>query len=90
MVYVDRLCDRGWKLGANCHLIADSLEELHEFASAIGMRRAWFQNAVSCPHYDLTTKRRAMAVLRGAVELPRVEFVMKVREIRLKRKARGE
>ena len=26
-----------------CHLVADSLDELHTFAARLGLRRSWFQ-----------------------------------------------
>jgi hypothetical protein len=68
-VYIDKLRDWGWKLGPSCHLIADSNEELHAFAAKLGLRREWFQPKASGPHYDLTAKRRALAVAAGAVEL---------------------
>lgn len=68
-VYVDPLIDYGWKLGASCHLYADSLEELHNFAHGIMMRRQWFQISKSgIPHYDLTQSRRRMAIQHGAIE----------------------
>lgn len=55
-----------------CHLFADSTEELHAFASSIGLRRAWAQVSRSgTPHYDLTPGRRARAVAAGAQELDR-------------------
>lgn len=82
MVYVDKERDYGWKLGASCHLIADTLDELHAFAARLGLKRAWFQDAASAPHYDLTAKRRLAAVRLGAVELDRVAFVTKCRELR--------
>jgi hypothetical protein len=68
-VYVDKLRDWGWKLGPSCHLIADSNEELHEFAAKIGMKRSWFQKKSSGPHYDLSASKRADAVKWGAIEL---------------------
>lgn len=80
-VYVDALVERGWKLGANSHLIADSIEELHAFAARLGLRRAWFQLR-SSPHYDLTARRHAQALALGARELGRLEFVRKLRELR--------
>lgn len=52
----------------SCHLTADTLEELHAFALAIGMRRAWFQDHPICKHYDLTPRRRIEAVKLGAIE----------------------
>lgn len=71
-VYVDRLTEYGgsstfrWK--HSCHMYADTLEELHAFAKRIGMRRAWFQDKASLPHYDLNAGRRVAAVKAGAVE----------------------
>lgn len=71
-VYVDRLTEYGgsatfrWK--HSCHMYADTLDELHSFAKRIGMKRAWFQDKASLPHYDLTAKRREAAVRLGAVE----------------------
>lgn len=54
-VYVDPLSDWGWKYGRSCHLVTDGdVEELHEFATRIGLRRSWFQPANGRPHYDLT------------------------------------
>lgn len=70
MVYVDRLRDWGWRLGPSCHLITDGdNEELHAFAASLGLKRAWFQESTSGPHYDLTASRRKRAVELGAVEL---------------------
>jgi hypothetical protein len=83
--YVDRCQDHGWKLGRSCHLIADTEAELHELAASIGMKRSWFQGEASSPHYDLTERRRAAAVRLGAVELDRLSFVCKIRELRAKR-----
>lgn len=86
-VYVDRLRHRGWRLGRgvpvqSCHMIADTLEELHAMAARIGMKRAWFQPK-SFPHYDLVRSRRERAVAAGAVELDDGrDFVKKMREIR--------
>ena len=54
------------------HLVADTEDELHEFAALLGMRRAWFQDRPTRSHhahYDLPERARAEAVARGAVEL---------------------
>lgn len=51
-----------------CHMWADTLEELHRMARAIGMRRSYFQNKRGFPHYDLVPRRRDAARRYGAVE----------------------
>jgi len=54
------------------HLIADTDDELHRFADAMGMRRQWFQAKPGRPHhahYDLPERARAEAVANGAVEV---------------------
>jgi hypothetical protein len=56
-------------------MYADTLEELHFMASAIGMKFAWFQNKAGFPHYDLVSARRRQAVLRGAIETDRRHMV---------------
>jgi len=77
-VYVDEL--RRWVPSSaggtfrdgSAHLTADTLDELHAFATSIGLRRPWFQD-VRVPHYDLTTKRHAAALRAGAVFVPAKE-----------------
>ena len=81
-VYVDNLRDYGWRHGPSCHLIADSVEELIEFAMAMGLQREWFQ-ANSTPHFDLTAEGRRLAVEFGAIELSQRELVAKIRELRM-------
>lgn len=72
-VYVDEL--RRWPtkiwcfLKGSAHMTADTLEELHEMAERIGLRRSWFQNG-RIPHYDLTSARRGHALELGAVFVP--------------------
>ena len=85
-VYVDKLVDYRWKHGPSCHLIADSVDELMEFAVSMGMRREWYQPK-SSPHFDLTADGRDLAIRHGAIELDSRAFVMKLRELREKRKA---
>ena len=34
-VYVDALFNYGWKLGPSCHMIADTLDELHVMADTL-------------------------------------------------------
>lgn len=86
-VYVDPLFDHGgsetfrWK--RSCHMYADTLEELHAMALKIGMKRAWFQDKRSLPHYDLVPTRRVAAVRLRAIEHSREQIVAFMREKRL-------
>lgn len=64
-----------------CHMLADSLEELHDMALLIGMKLEWFQ-PTSTPHYDLDVERRASALQHGAIEIGRKRTVEIIREWR--------
>jgi len=79
-VYVDRARNRLGRM-ILCHMVADTLGELHAMAEAIGMRRAWFQPA-SFPHYDVSLSRRRRAVQLGAVEVDRRQLVAVMRRCR--------
>lgn len=80
-VYVDKAANRFGRMVMS-HMIADTEEELHALAHAIGMKRSWFQQNASTPHYDVSRTRRAMAIEAGAVELDRPAFVEVIRRIR--------
>jgi hypothetical protein len=61
--------------GEWCHMVSDeSVEELHEFAAKIGLRRKAFQS-VSRPHYDLRPSKRQLAVSLGAEEVGKRDLV---------------
>jgi len=50
------------------HLLADTPEELHEFAQRLGLRREWAQdedNPITF-HYDVTDTKRREAIALGA------------------------
>ena len=73
-VYVDSLgpciANKNWRYKEACHLMADTVDELHEFAETIGMKRSWFRVSNSgLPHYDLTRGKRKQAVKSGAIEI---------------------
>lgn len=52
-----------------CHMMADTDEELHAMADAIGVARKWFQQVPSGNHYDIAKSKRAEAIKLGAVEI---------------------
>jgi len=54
-----------------CHMVADSLDELHQMADQIGMERRWFRAPpkASHPHYDIPEHKRAKALALGAQEV---------------------
>jgi len=78
VVYVDDMRpvirNRNWPYNQACHMVADSVRELHIFARKIGLKRNWFQ-PTTLPHYDLTPNKRAQAVRLGAKEIPRGQLV---------------
>jgi hypothetical protein len=77
-VYVDnlmaRIPSREWPFRFSCHLIADSVMELHNFARKLGLRLEWYQCHSIIPHYDLSPKKRAFALRIGALEISRQEM----------------
>lgn len=64
-VYVDdsRLA---WRGKSWCHLVADSINELHAFAEQLGLKREWFQDRTMYPHYDVTVNVKERALALGA------------------------
>lgn len=55
-----------WRGKSWCHLVADSVHELHSFADQLGLKRSWFQHKTSYPHYDVTVSVRLKALALGA------------------------
>lgn len=57
-----------WKGGG--HLFGTDLDELHEFARRLGLRRSWYQGGKKhFPHYDLTKNKRRQAIELGATDI---------------------
>lgn len=64
----------------SCHLTTDGdIEDLHEFASRLGLKRSWFQDHATLPHYDLTPNKRYQALRLGATEVPAVDQIKRIR-----------
>jgi hypothetical protein len=70
-IYVDPMfktpTSSRWPYKAACHLFGTPIDELHRVAIASGLRREWFQEKGSLPHYDLTATRRHLAIKHGAI-----------------------
>ena len=73
-VYVDNYRAKFGRM-VMCHMAADNLEELHEMALKIGMKKEWFQK----DHYDVSLSRRKLAIQFGAKEVTSRELVKIVR-----------
>lgn len=82
-VYVDRAENALGRMKM-CHMLADSLDELHAMADRIGLKRAWFQPN-SSPHYDVSKERRKLAIQYGAVEVTNKELVAVIKRLRAQR-----
>lgn len=80
-VYVDNARIE-WRGRRWCHLVADSVEELHAFASLLGLRRSWFQRNASYPHYDVTVEYRQKALILGAIEGARLQIITCARQMK--------
>jgi len=66
-----------------CHMIADTVEELHTMADKIGVARKWYQGPpkTTRPHYDICTSKRALAVGHGAQEITMRDCALKLRTL---------
>ncbi|MDO8769435.1 MAG: DUF4031 domain-containing protein [Burkholderiaceae bacterium] len=91
MVYVDNTKNerhgREWS-----HLVADSIEELHQFAARHQLPRSWFHATAKYPHYDVTQWARRLALNGGAIPIARRDLILKARALRdqpLRPKAAG-
>lgn len=80
-VYVDSEGIR-WRGREWCHLVADSLDELHSFADRLGLKRSWFQSKTLYPHYDVTKTVRNRALALGAQGADRETIVSCARRMR--------
>jgi len=85
-IYVDNECIE-WRGKLWCHLVADSLEELHHFAGSLGLRRTWFQGKASYPHYDVTTAVRERALKLGALPGNKAQIIAAAKQLRAELRA---
>ena len=90
-VYIDDAVTL-WRGQRWAHLMADTLEELHAFAQALGIPRRAFQDKLSGAHYDVPAPLREQALALGAVAISRHHDRERVRAVirRAKEQGRGE
>lgn len=51
------------------HMGSDNIDELHEMANKLGLKREWFQDKKHHPHYDISKGMKLKAIELGAVEV---------------------
>ena len=73
-IYVDNTCT-SWRGKQWCHMLADSLTELHQFAVLLGLSRGLFHRNASYPHYDVTVLVRDRAIRYGALLSDRATII---------------
>lgn len=78
-----------WRGRRWAHLMADSLDELHAFAAALGIPRRAFQNKRSGAHYDVPAELRAQALALGARPISRHRDRGEVRRVIAQAKAQA-
>jgi len=87
-VYVDnmflykmgRYVTRGGIVMKMSHMMADTEEELHAMAQAIGVKRKWFQG----DHYDICMAYRTRAIELGAIQVTMRELAVRRKKLRCK------
>jgi len=80
MIYVDQPIHQ-WRNKKWCHLIADDLGELHQFAAKLGLKREWFQEHSLQPHYDITISKREQAIKLGAIPIETRQMAERIENI---------
>ena len=73
-IYVDfmQIEFKGYKW---CHMLADTLQELHDFAALIEVDSRLFHRHASYPHYDVTVQLREIAIEYGAIPAGRKKII---------------
>ncbi|WP_454828101.1 DUF4031 domain-containing protein [Pseudoxanthomonas wuyuanensis] len=80
-IYIDSEAIR-WRGRQWCHMVADTLEELHVFAARLGLERRWFQDRCRYPHYDVTMAVRSKALRMGAIDADRTMLIACCKRVR--------
>lgn len=77
-VYVD-YCKNKYQRMLMCHMLADSIEELHDMAEKIGVKKKWFQIDNMFLHYDICQSKRKLAIKNGAIEMNTKDILKKLK-----------
>jgi len=59
------------------HMASPDLDSLHKMADAIGVKRKWFQDKKSHPHYDICKQMKRKAIELGAIEVSDKDLIRK-------------
>lgn len=78
-----------WRGRRWAHLMADSLDELHGFATLLGIPRRAFQDRHSGAHYDVDAAMRERAIALGAVPISRHRDRDQVKRVIARAKLQG-
>ena len=81
-IYVDfmQIEFKGYKW---CHMLADTLQELHDFAELIDVDKRLFHRNASYPHYDVTVQMRETALEYGAIPASRKKIIECAKKLKL-------
>ena len=81
-VYVDfvQIKFKGYKW---CHMLADNLQELHDFAALIDVDTRLFHRDASYPHYDITVQMRETALAKGAIPADRKKIIECAKKLKI-------
>lgn len=79
-VYVDTMEAKYGRM-IMCHMVTDSLEELHNMADVIGVKRRWFQDK-RFPHYDICKSKKKLAIENGALLIKQREILKYSKKLR--------
>lgn len=70
-----------------CHMVADTLDELHLFARRLEIPRRGFHYQASYPHYDITVELRELALRMGALVGSRKDIIRCAKQLKIELQA---
>lgn len=64
-------------------MLADNLQELHDFAEFIQVDKRLFHRNASYPHYDVTIQMRLIAIENGAIAADRKKIIECAKKLKI-------